>query len=153
MYLSMYRLSLCSQAVSSISEVAMCNIICTWMCRLVGMVCRAWDTLFYSQTEGSLVANIPHFFNISLCGPLLNSACGNSSSVCYSSSLEESSFYNLGTNQSRQVTYGDRRVTFTYTFSLDEKVMKRYGTGNVSITLICGRTLVGLIVILSCFSW
>lgn len=109
---------------------------------MVGL-CRTWETLYYSHAEGSLVANIPHFFNISLCGPLRDSGCGPSSSVCYSSSLEESGFYNLGTNASRQVAYGDRRVTFTYTFSADEKVNGRYGTGNVSITLICGRTLVG----------
>lgn len=104
--------------------------------------CSSWDTLYYSHAEFSVVSNIPQFFNISLCGPLLDSACGNSSSVCYSSNLEPSNFYNLGNTTSRRTTYAGQTVTVTYTYSSEEKVRRLYGTRNVTITLICGRTLV-----------
>lgn len=102
---------------------------------------RTWDTLHYGHAVGSTVSNIPHFFNISLCGSIRGGNCSNSS-VCYSESLE--TFYNLGNTSSCQYHYQDRQVTFTFRFSSESSVKRKYGSGNVSVTLICGRTLVSV---------
>ena len=83
---------------------------------------------------------MPHFFNISLCGPLA-SQC-NDSQVCYSEHLQ--TYYNLGRAGSCNYEYDSvaRQVRFTFEYSTDLV----FGTGNVTVTLVCGRTLVSVCV-------
>lgn len=92
--------------------------------------------MFFTGLEGSSTDWVPNLFNLSICGPLEDSRCGSSSSVCYSS---DNSFFNLGLTSSRQVVYASRSVTITYRFSRQAFL---FGDGNVTISLICGRTLV-----------
>ena len=97
---------------------------------------RVWEAVYYSQTEGSTVADVPHFFNISVCGAIWpGSQCGDSS-VCYSDHMD--TFYNLGMHSSCKYNYTNRKIQFNYEFSS----LASFGQGNTTITLICGKTLV-----------
>ncbi len=99
-----------------------------------------WDTLYYDHTQLSKVANIPRFFNFSLCGGLATSQCRNSS-VCYSPELR--TFYSLGKTNSCHFSYADQRVKFSFGFSTE--AVGLYGPGNVTVMLLCGRTLVSAV--------
>lgn len=138
-YASQY-VFICAHTVHGIlaSKTSLCTVAMLHSMSL--FTHSTWDTLYYTQSTGSLVANIPHFFNISLCGSLRDSQCSANSSVCYSSEL--STFYNLGNTSSCQYRYDNRSATFTYSFSSEDRIKQLYGIGNVSVTLICGRTLV-----------
>ena len=95
-----------------------------------------WEAVYYTQTEGSTVADIPHFFNISICGAITPPSQCSDSRVCYSDHMD--TFYNLGTLNSCKYNYTNRTIQFTYDFSSDAN----FGQGNTTLTLICGRTLV-----------
>ena len=107
---------------------------------------RVWETVFFKKAEGSLADNVPSFFNISVCGsvpPQQNSQCSGSS-VCYSEHLDK--FYSLGTAASCDVSYANRQVQFQFEFS--QSAANIFGHGNVSVTLVCGRNLVSLLIVL-----
>ena len=95
-----------------------------------------WEAVYYTQTEGSTVADVPHFFNISICGAISPGEQCSNSRVCYSDHMD--TFYNLGTLNSCTYNYTNRTIQFTSDFSSDAN----FGQGNTTLTLICGRTLV-----------
>ncbi len=86
------------------------------------------------------MATVPSFFNISICGELANSPCGTGSSICYSEHLDTS--YSLGQLSSCQYSYHDQQVQLS--FDYNQHARDVFGAGNVTITLVCGRNLVGL---------
>lgn len=100
---------------------------------------RLWETVYFKETESSLTAQVPYFFNLSLCGHLAttNDSCKNSH-VCFTKYFDE--FYSLGSHDSCQYRYSERHVHFR--FEYEGKAVERIGRGNVSVTLVCGRSLV-----------
>ena len=102
--------------------------------------CRVWETAFFTRAEGSLVDNVPSFFNISVCGSVpaqRNSQCRDSS-ICYSE--HQDTFYNLGSSASCEVSYANRQVQLVFEYS--QGAANIFGQGNVTVTLVCGRNLV-----------
>jgi len=102
--------------------------------------CRVWETAFFTRAEGSLVDNVPSFFNISVCGSVpaqRNSQCGESS-ICYSE--HQDTFYSLGSSASCEVSYANRQVQLVFEYS--QGAANIFGQGNVTVTLVCGRNLV-----------
>ena len=96
----------------------------------------SWETVHFRQSVGEQQGDIPSFFNVSLLAALgVPSACVDAS-VCFSEGTHY--FYSLGTRASCRYRYADRRVQFTYQYASG----LQFGAGNVTITLVCGRTLV-----------
>lgn len=100
---------------------------------------RLWETVYFKGTESSLTAQVPYFFNVSLCGhlPTASDSCKNSH-VCFTKYFDE--FYSLGSHDSCRYRYSERHVHFQ--FEYEGKAAERIGKGNVSVTLVCGRSLV-----------
>lgn len=103
---------------------------------ILRVTCSVWEAVYYTQTEGSTVADVPHFFNISLCSAISPRDQCSDSRVCYSDHMD--TFYNLGMDNSCKYSYTNRTIQFTYEFSPGAN----FGQGNTTVTLICGRTLV-----------
>ena len=58
--------------------------------------------------------------------------------MCYSEFLDR--HYSVGTSASCEYSYSDREVELVFEYSADAS--NTLGAGNVTITLVCGRTLV-----------
>ena len=86
------------------------------------------------------MADVPHFFNISVCGAISPGDQCSNSRVCYSDHMD--TFYNLATLNSCKYNYTNRTIQFTSDFSS----AANFGEGNTTLTLICGRSLVNTVV-------
>jgi hypothetical protein len=100
-----------------------------------------WPTVFYHSDDPGNIHNIPTFFNISLCSSSLTSqGCTNGGSTCYTDDFR--SYYTLGTTDSCQYQVKNRILTLSYSFS--SSAVNEFGSGNVTISLVCGPSLVSV---------
>ena len=132
---------------------------------------RMWQTVSYHSTDLSNVDTIPRFFNFSICSRLTGHHC-NGDHICYSDDLN--SFYPLGKRSLsyNSITISSLCFSFhilnllstlsflgdnnTCRFKVENRILSlaydygssaisEFGIGNVTITLVCGTTLVRLI--------
>ena len=98
-----------------------------------------WEAVYFEKTS---FATIPVFFNLSVCGQLPSAAptptvC-RGGHVCYTEDFQE--FFNLGSHSSCEYQVDKKVLSLSYNYGHD--ALSRFGVGNVTISFVCGPTMV-----------
>ena len=116
---------------------------------------RIWPTVYYSSNDAHS-QNVPNFFNLSVCAPIAtsNQHCSGDH-VCYTADFV--SFYSLGqclvvnfvsifgvffVASHGSCVYKSENRMLTLSFDFSSAAAFQFGGGNVTITLVCGMSLV-----------